>query len=215
VAATLLLLFIVDRTRFRHYRNALFVSGSVGLVIFGLFPVAPPRMLDGFVDTIHLYSDSGSLAHPGSFTNVYAAVPSFHVGWLVLAGVAAMPVVPWRAVRPLLLLPALAMILTVMATANHYLVDGVAGAAISLGGLAVARRMPSLAGVWRLIDRRLVPYGGAGAVAARVGESVGRGLVPFIGGRAVQAYYTSAGASSAPCSAPASSPTPVRRRQAA
>src|SRR6266508_5830245 len=44
VAATLLLLFVVDRRRFRHYRNALFVSGAVGLAVFAVLPVAPPRM---------------------------------------------------------------------------------------------------------------------------------------------------------------------------
>lgn len=192
VALTLLVLYIVDRRRFRFFRNALFLSGAAGLAVFAAFPVAPPRMLDGFVDTVHRYSGSGGIAHPGSFTNVYAAMPSFHVGWLVLAGVSTMPVVPWRAVRPLLLLPAAVMTWTVMATANHYLLDGIAGAVVALAGLFVAQHLPTPALVWQFVDRRLQPFGGAGAVAARLGESVGRGLVPFVGGRAVHVYYSAA-----------------------
>ena len=111
--------------------------GAVGLVVFGTYPVAPPRMLDGFVDTVHLYSGSGGMAHPMQYTNAYAAMPSFHVGWLVLAGVASMPALPWRRLRPLLLVPGLVMLFVVMATANHYLIDGVVGATLALVALAV------------------------------------------------------------------------------
>ena len=37
---------------FVHYRNALIASGLAGLVVFAAFPVAPPRMLAGFTDTV-------------------------------------------------------------------------------------------------------------------------------------------------------------------
>ena len=33
-------------------RNEIFLSGALGLLIFLVYPVAPPRFLDGFVDTI-------------------------------------------------------------------------------------------------------------------------------------------------------------------
>ena len=36
-------------------------------------------------------SGQDHLAHPSAFTNVYAAMPSFHVGWTVLAGVVPAP----------------------------------------------------------------------------------------------------------------------------
>ncbi|WP_117000875.1 phosphatase PAP2 family protein [Desertimonas flava] len=194
VALTLLVLFIVDRQRFRWYRNALFVSGAVGLTVFAAFPVAPPRMLDGFVDTIREFSDSSSIAHPGSFTNEYAAMPSFHVGWLVLAGVATMPVIRRRSLRPLLLVPAFVMTLTVMVTANHYLLDALAGATIALAGLIVARRLPALSQWWAAVDARLIqPHGGLGPVAVRVLSATGRGLLPFVGGRAMQSYLAVAG----------------------
>lgn len=189
VALALLVLFIFDRQRFRWYRNALFLSGAVGLAVFAAFPVAPPRMLDGFVDTLREFSDSSSIAHPGSFTNEYAAMPSFHVGWLVLAGVATMPLIRRRALRPLALAPAVLMALTVMVTANHYLLDALAGGVIALCGLAAARRLPVVSAWWAAIDARLFqPHGGLGPVVVRVLSATGRGLLPFVGGRAMHTY---------------------------
>lgn len=144
VTATMLVLYLWRPRLYRRYRNALFLSGAVGLTVFTLLPTAPPRMLVGFVDTVHQYSSAGGIAHPTGFTNEYAAMPSFHVGWLVLAGVGLMPVVRRRALRPLLLLPAAVMLLVVMATANHYLLDGLAGAAIVLLALAAVDRLTAL-----------------------------------------------------------------------
>lgn len=110
-------------------------------------------MLHGFVDTVGLFSGSTELARPGQFTNQYAAMPSFHVGWLVLAGMTVRPLVPWRLLRRLLLLPGAAMAFTVMATANHYVVDTVVGVVLSLVALAVSHRwaQPS-SGVERRLD---------------------------------------------------------------
>lgn len=68
VIGTLAALYLIDRDRNVHYRNALFWR----------FLVAPPRMLDGYVDTLQSFVASG-IARPGTFTNQYEAVPSFHV----------------------------------------------------------------------------------------------------------------------------------------
>lgn len=155
VTGVLIALYLLDREHFRHYRNALFVSGAVGLVVFGLYPVAPPRMLDGFVDTVKVFSGSTEFARPGKFTNQFAAMPSFHVGWLVLAGMAARPLVPWRRMRKLLLVPGAAMSFTVMATANHYLIDAVFGVAVALGAFALSHRPPAI--LERRAERRRQP----------------------------------------------------------
>lgn len=192
VAGTLIALYVRNRTLFRRFRDAVLISGVLGLVVFALFPVAPPRLLDGFVDTVSL-NGAGQVAHPSQFTNELAALPSFHVGWLVLAGVVAMPALPWRWARPLLLLPAAVMLVDVMATANHFLVDGIAGAAIAIAGLAAARRVPS--------DRRRLP--------ARLGglpPVVAKGLALLVSGRAAFAYRQAVGH---PGPAPAAAPTPT------
>ena len=77
------------RDAFVIYRNALLISGVVGMVIVGTFPVAPPRLMDlGLLDTVTLHSEAYRVLQPPSFTNQYAAMPSFHVGWDLLAGLA-------------------------------------------------------------------------------------------------------------------------------
>jgi hypothetical protein len=141
VAGALVVLYLRDHHRYIRLRNALFASGGVGLVVFALFPVAPPRMLDGFTDTVADLSGQDHLAHPSAFSNVYAAVPSFHVGWTVLAAVCLLPVLGHPVLRALALGHGAVMAVTVVVTANHYVVDAVAGIAVSLLGLAVAGRI--------------------------------------------------------------------------
>jgi hypothetical protein len=141
VVGALVFAYRRDRVRYLILRNAMFISGSVGLVVFALFPVSPPRFLSGFTDTVATLSGSGSVAHPSSFTNEYAAMPSFHVGWTVLAGVVVFGALRHRIVRWIALLPGLVMTMTVVVTANHYVLDALAGIVVSLGGLYLSREM--------------------------------------------------------------------------
>jgi hypothetical protein len=130
----------LHRNRRYHYlllRNAMFVSGLIGLVIFIRFPVAPPRMLDGFIDTVTEFSTSYRIFQPPDLVNKYAAVPSLHVGWNLLVGVLVYQAVANRWVRVLAVLSPIAMSLAVVATANHYVVDGVIGISVACVGLAV------------------------------------------------------------------------------
>jgi hypothetical protein len=138
VIGALVVLYVADRARYRVYRNALFVSGTIGLLVFAVFPLAPPRMLPGYVDTVAVFSQQDGLAHPTSFTNQYAAMPSFHVGWTVLAGLALLPLARRTLTRVALLAPGAAMFVTVVVTANHYVVDGIVGVAVAAAGLGLA-----------------------------------------------------------------------------
>ncbi len=138
------LIWLHERHRY-HYlllRNAMFLSGAIGLIIFVSYPVAPPRLIEaGFVDTVTEMSTSYRLLQPPSLVNKYAAIPSLHVGWNLLVGIALWRVsTSWRhrivaASSPVLMTAA------VLATANHYLLDAVAGVVVALVGLAIARRI--------------------------------------------------------------------------
>lgn len=131
---------------FRHrdtwfaYRNAIFVSAFIGLVIFVAFPVAPPRLAPvNMVDTVEAYAQAGDLAHPTSLANEYAAVPSFHFGWILLTSFIVLRVVRRRLVRAFwIVLPPL-MLVTIVVTANHYILDAVAGGAVALFALWASR----------------------------------------------------------------------------
>lgn len=136
----LIYLWCRRRREFTVMRDALIVSGAMGLVIFALYPVAPPRFLGDFTDTVAQASREHFIAHPSGLINQYAALPSFHLGWHVLAGVMLAQLLP-RRWRVLPLVPAMLMGAAIVVTGNHYIIDGVVGVALSLAGLAVARRL--------------------------------------------------------------------------
>ena len=128
--------------RRRHYyllRNAMFASGLIGFLLFGLFPVAPPRLLDlGLVDTVTDRSDAYRALQPPGLTNQYAAFPSLHAGWNLLVAVVVVMAVASLALRAVALALPVAMCLAVVVTANHFVVDVAAGVGVVLIGLAVA-----------------------------------------------------------------------------
>ncbi|MEJ3744700.1 phosphatase PAP2 family protein [Actinomycetes bacterium KLBMP 9797] len=114
-------------------RNAMMLSGGIGMVIFAAFPVAPPRLSGlGMVDTVTVSSHAYRVLQPPMFTNQYAAVPSLHVGWNLLIGVAIAVAARRLWVRVIGIVMPAAMVAAVVLTANHYLVDAVAGAALTM-----------------------------------------------------------------------------------
>lgn len=144
VAGALVIMFVRMPDRYYLLRNALFASGAIGLVIFALAPVAPPRLgvLD-LVDTVTERSNAYRTLQPPGLINRYAALPSLHFGWNLLVGVMI-----WRSTRNLalrafavLMVPAMAV--AVVATANHYVIDVIAGGVVAMAGLVVARALPS------------------------------------------------------------------------
>ena len=141
LVTVLVLLFGLSKRDFVTLRNALVASGAVGLVCFALYPVAPPRLFapDQFFDSLGELSTSYQILQNPKVTNQFAAVPSFHVGWNLLAAMAV-----WRATRfrPLKLLAAtvpVLMMIAVLLTANHWVLDIVAGVAVAMVGVSGAK----------------------------------------------------------------------------
>lgn len=132
-------MLIFHRGWYSRYRNAFLLSGAMGLVVFALLPVAPPRMFPhlGFVDTVRVYSDVYRMFDNSGIVNEFAAVPSFHFGWILLVGVAVWRHGSWWPFR--LLGPALPvlMLAAIVLTGNHYFLDAVAGGTIVLAALAL------------------------------------------------------------------------------
>jgi membrane-associated phospholipid phosphatase len=94
--------------------------------------MAPPRLLPslGFVDTLDKYLKLNSSSLPAFLVNQYAAMPSFHVGWTFLIGMATFRIAKtWWLKLVGILLPLL-MLVTVIATANHFILDAIAGAVL-------------------------------------------------------------------------------------
>ncbi|MFV2038637.1 MAG: phosphatase PAP2 family protein, partial [Acidimicrobiales bacterium] len=66
--------------------------------------------------------------------------PSLHVGWNLLAGLVLFNSLRGSLLRFLPLISPVMMTMAVVFTANHYVVDVIAGAVVALGGLYAAKR---------------------------------------------------------------------------
>lgn len=122
------------------YRNAFLISGAIGLVIFALYPVAPPRFLDGIdiQDTVSKRTIFSNILLPPSLTNIYAAMPSLHAGWNLLVGIALIRHATRWYMRLFGVVMPVLMFWSIVATGNHYIVDGIAGDLIAEFGLLLA-----------------------------------------------------------------------------
>jgi hypothetical protein len=132
LGAFLIWLFYRHRAAYPRWRNALALCTLACLAI-QYIPVAPPRMLPGFVDTGLLYEQSVYGRGGSGIANQLSAMPSVHVAWAAVVGIAVIVVgrSKWRwliVVHPVL------TVLAITVTANHYWLDGIV--AVALLGLA-------------------------------------------------------------------------------
>ncbi len=133
-------IFFYRREVFARYRNAFLISGAIGLVFFITVPVAPPRFLPwaGFVDTITLRHNIYHTLQYSPFVNQFAAMPSLHLGWNLLVGLAVFQTTRvWYAKAIAALMPLL-MLAAILFTANHYILDGATGVAVAVASLWLA-----------------------------------------------------------------------------
>jgi PAP2 superfamily len=125
---------------YRRWRTILAVATVGGLAIYWLVPVAPPRLtLHGMTDTLVARNIFGA-ANPHGVTglvNLYAAMPSLHVGWAFWVAMVVFRASPWRRVRWLALIYPVATTIAVVATANHFVADAAAGVVLVLLAWAV------------------------------------------------------------------------------
>ena len=134
---------------FLRFRNTVLFANVVGLIGFVVLPTAPPRYFTsfGFQDTLDtmrgLNHGSGlvSLA-----ANPYAAMPSLHAADALIVGVILVAACRhWWAKALWALYPAWVWF-CVLATANHFWLDVLAGIAVGLFSLAVVPRARKLLG---------------------------------------------------------------------
>ncbi|WP_447037017.1 phosphatase PAP2 family protein [Streptomyces sp. DSM 118878] len=129
--------------RYAATRLVLFATTAVALLGYYLYPLAPPRLMNGstFIDTVLVHHTWGSMASGDlkNMSNQYAAMPSMHIGWSLWCGLTifALASVPW--VKVLGLLYPVTTLVVIVATANHFWLDAVGGMICLAFGFAVAR----------------------------------------------------------------------------
>ena len=117
--------------------RALIVLSTLACFLIQIVPVAPPRLLPdlGYVDTAMAYGQSVYGVYGSGMANQLSAMPSVHVDWAVIVAVFVWRCAP-RAVRWIGPVHLCVTVLVVVATANHWWLDGIVAAA--LVGLAAA-----------------------------------------------------------------------------
>jgi hypothetical protein len=126
---------------YRPLRNSLVLINLIGFAVFWRYPVAPPRMLGGFIDVVSSTNAIGS-SHSGalaSHADELAAMPSLHLAWAAWCTLAIWRVCERRWVRALAVLYPCLTAFAVVATGNHFVLDILAGVATTALAAALAR----------------------------------------------------------------------------
>ncbi|WP_405569244.1 bifunctional glycosyltransferase 87/phosphatase PAP2 family protein [Streptomyces sp. NBC_01167] len=137
----LAILYVRRPVDYRWARSSLAFATVLALLGFWLYPLAPPRLMPGmgFIDTVHGPQD---LANPDygamtAVTNQYAAMPSLHFGWSLWCGLVVVLLAPKLWMKLLGLLHPLFTAGAIVATANHWILDAVGGAAVVGAGFGL------------------------------------------------------------------------------
>ena len=129
------------RKAFPLLRNALIVASTIAVFVYWIFPTAPPRLAHvGIADTVSSATSvnlsSNALA---SFYNPFAAVPSMHIGFAVLAAATVGMLARRRLVKVIAAAYPVFVLFVIVATGNHFLFDAAAGAAVAVVAMALVR----------------------------------------------------------------------------
>lgn len=156
------LVWLLRPAHYRPLRTALVLLNLVALSVFLLWPLAPPRLLAdaGFVDS-SARAGFGEVAGASTVSvDQFGAMPSLHMAWAVWCAAAVVLVSrhpALRRVRHVAWLYPATTAFVVVATANHYVADVVAGLAVATGALVLALRCEGHAVGWS-------PRGGAASL---------------------------------------------------
>ena len=134
------LLFRYRREHYYTLRNVCLLTGALGLIVFALFPVAPPRLTDlPLLDTVTQGASGYRQILPPALVNQYAAMPSFHAGWNLAVGVVVFRATQHWSLRAFAVAMPIAMAFSVIATANHFVIDVIVGVALVVAAFELER----------------------------------------------------------------------------
>src|SRR5919205_624904 len=143
-SVTLAWIYLRRNERFYFVRNMFMVAMGLALVGYVALPTAPPRMIAGYGFHDSVAAFTGVDADTGSASvlfNPYAAIPSMHVAFSLMLGVtmARMTRRRWAQVLWCLYSPLITFV--VIATANHWWIDGFLGATVAAVSAVAAREL--------------------------------------------------------------------------
>ena len=141
IGLTLLWVYLRRHERFARFRNAILLANLIGHIGFALMPTAPPWMFPakGFVGGVN---HSSELLH--TLGNQYAAMPSLHAADALIVGYCLALSCRRVWAKALWMVWPLWVWFCVVATANHYVLDVLAGIAVAVFSLLVTAGLPKV-----------------------------------------------------------------------
>jgi membrane-associated phospholipid phosphatase len=138
IGLSLLFVYVRRHERFAKFRNTILLANVIGLVGYVLVPTAPPWMFPsfGFVDGVN--HSSGLV---GAMANPYAAMPSLHAADALVVGVTLFAACRRWYFKVIWALWPVWVWFCVMASANHFWLDVLAGIVVALVAMAVVSRL--------------------------------------------------------------------------
>lgn len=163
-AAVLVWLYRRGAADYLPARSALAIATILGLVLYLMVPMAPPRLLEGYVDVLELHAGSGwwgsEASAPrglGGLTNQLAAFPSLHAGWALWVALVVRRHVRARWVRGLAWAYAAGTAVVIVGTGNHWLLDAVVGWIVVLAAWEIVNETGSQPAGERLATATAAP----------------------------------------------------------
>ncbi len=138
---TLAFIYLLRNEHFYWVRNMFMVAMALALVGYVAFPTAPPRMFEGFgfTDSVAHFTNVSSDSDVNALFNPYAAVPSMHVGFALMLAIPMVRMTRRRWAKALWIAYPPVVTFVVVVTANHWIFDAVAGAAVALVSAVAAQ----------------------------------------------------------------------------
>lgn len=131
----------LPRPTFQRIRRTIAADNAIAFVVITLWRCSPPRLLPseyGYLDILHggggTQVGGGSAWTQNKFQLTIAAMPSLHFGTALFLAVCLWRFSPHGLIRAVAPVWPAAMLLTILATANHFVMDAVVGAVIPLLG---------------------------------------------------------------------------------
>lgn len=117
----LIWLFVRHRDKYRPVR-ATMAWTTLACLLVQLIPVAPPRMIPGYIDTAMQYGQS--VYSNGLAVDQLSAMPSVHVAWALIVGFYTVRISTsrWRWIAAA---HSVITVFVVLATGNHWWLDGI------------------------------------------------------------------------------------------
>ena len=140
IIGSLVWVFTQHRGSWMRIRNWFLAMNFMALIMFYLLPTAPPRMIftSGIVDSAYLLGVRSEIFDNGLLGNPYAAMPSLHFGYALFIALILFTLAGRRWLRWGGFAYAVLVLVSIVATGNHFIVDAIAGGLVVLAAYVFA-----------------------------------------------------------------------------